>query len=344
MNNISALLPEELQEPKFYLNNMSMFLQSSYGIEERFMIYFNILKNVLNSSDELIFQKLNIFSIDSNGNPNYFKTDDEKIDMSDYYLDMIGNILGISRTVLLVDLKITGDDIELLDTSSYITLDNYNFALYIQATLLKKKFTGSLIDLRKIYTGSVIKDYDPAQSAIPDLDYMQTYLSQLNIKVYSTGPAEALYIFQYGNSSIPSTADIQQVALFRMFYSGILTIESLGITYTYQYGQILYINGRFYNDGVGARFYGVPYIGQRIYTFYVGYRPDPVANGSISYVINNDDNSITYTASANEGYHFVKYIYVIGETSTEELNSTFTLSDYMSIDSITAVFEEDTQT
>lgn len=249
------LLDENLLTDSFYLNSMSMFLRGSWGMEDRCKMYVAILQN-LNECSQNLFDRLNIFYYKSNSD-NYFsknKPDDMTMteyqnSTSDYWLDMVGDILGIKRNVV-VDISVLDENAE---ESNYqnIYLSNFEFLVYIEATIAKNTFDGSLETLRKIYTGSSLYNassyvtsniYNDQTSKYYDSIYTPSFLSKLNI-VYRT-----LHTEPNSSSQERLCCEINALGdenfttdnLKYLFYNDFLTIESVGITYTKEItGKIL---------------------------------------------------------------------------------------------------------
>lgn len=256
----SALIPAELQTADFYLKSMSLFLKGSFGMIDRMEMYLSVLQNVLETGDELILKHLDIWRTDDNGNPNYFDEDGPDVDgTSDFYLDLITSIYGLRREVLLVEY---GDD-----PAEYKTLTNYELLLYIQATAMKNRFDGTNKSLRKAYTGSEVlqfsKYYQVADKTILDPNYKNSYLAGLDI-VYCTQadslmakiilqPKASTELYHYGYTG---------GNVIRMFKSHLLTVESLGITYTAETTD-QFVGGEYSN----SNYYGQGYTEKQIYTY-----------------------------------------------------------------------------
>lgn len=86
------MLKEKLTEKKYYLDNMSMFLKESYGIEEQLNMFVEWLKSMDNLADVSI-SCLDIW------NPNYKNDLKRKISNDEDFkpLDNLASLIGISR-------------------------------------------------------------------------------------------------------------------------------------------------------------------------------------------------------------------------------------------------------
>lgn len=225
----SALIPAELQTADFYLKSMSLFLKGSFGMIDRMEMYLSVLQNVLETGDALILKHLDIWRTDENGNPNYFDEDGPDADgTSDFYLDLIASIYGLRREVFLV----AYDGVP----AGYVTLTNYELLLYIQATAMKNRFDGTNKSLRKAYTGSEVfqfsKYYQVPDKTILDPNYKNSYLAGLNIIYRTQDLLEANVILQPVANEGEYAYGRKSGHVMQMFFSNLLTIESLGITYT----------------------------------------------------------------------------------------------------------------
>lgn len=242
------LLNEQLQNLSFYENSMSLFLKSTPGILERCEMYFNILKNVLNCGEK-IFDFLNIYD------KNYWAdTGQSKDEPNSFWLDLIGEYLGISRNFI-----------------GNRDLKNSEFLIYIQATIQKYIFDGTRESLRETYYGTRLLNWDAYKKKADNNTYPQKIKKYLdNIK--RDVPLNDLgiqYLQGYlifgdigsttkvpkpGYCRIISTYDDNNTSsLAILFRNGFLTIESLGIVYSristsYEFYYGKYDNSTFYLD------------------------------------------------------------------------------------------------
>lgn len=207
------LIPKEWQEFDFYKNKMSLWLQGNTEIVDRNEMYFDLLKNVGDISEE-IFNRLNITDPDyENKRESSWATSTE-----DNWLDLIGYIYGLNRSVIL--------------SGPSQTLTNHAFRIYILSAILKSTFTGTRRDLRRIYTGSEVLNYKKLKVLLPEeivnsyISYDPINLSDLNIVYHTSGDLTAS-IYMVRTDGAPDTQ------IENLLTSGLLAIESLGIRYTY---------------------------------------------------------------------------------------------------------------
>lgn len=238
-----ALLREELQNPLFYEHSLSMFMKDSPGILDRCDMWVNILKNVL-SCGENIFKILNIFYYekDSSGtSKTYFTENDiDENGLADKWLDQIASILGISRKFTVPRYY---DRNNIVETPFICELTNKELLIYIEATIAKYNFDGTCQSLRKIYKGTSIYNSDIyLTKSFPSkiTDYLNnavrlSFLTELGI-IYKSG-------IHTGNNIEPASCTISMKSegasnnLKTLYINGLLTIESMGITYAYVFDE-----------------------------------------------------------------------------------------------------------
>ena len=254
------LLNRQLQNVSFYENSMSLFLKSTPGILERCEMYFNILKNVLNCVEK-VFDFLNIYYKDYWSN-----TGQNKTGYKSFWLDLIGEYLGISRNFI-----------------GKTRLTNSEFLIYIQATIQKYIFDGTRESLREAYYGTRLlnwdvyknkKDSSGKNSAYPQK--IQEYLDNIKRDVPLNGLGiqylQGYLIFgDIGSTTkVPKPGYCHIISNYRdnntnplaiLFRNGFLTIESLGIVYSrtttdYEFYYGKYDNSKFYaNDNKSIYIY-----------------------------------------------------------------------------------------
>ena len=229
----------KLLDINFYLHSMSMYLRNSYGMEERCKLYYDILTNVIDTADTM-FDRMNIFYYE-NENDNYFtknyisagyvSADDYKTGTSDSVLDGIGAIFGLKRQVRVKYSPSVGDSVD-----EIITLNNFEFLIYIQASIAKNNYDGTNKSLRQYYRGTSLFGYDRYSEKVYDQnqEFISAYLNHIRKKSFLT---ELKIAYIAGED--PLTVKIflgyekanEEKNIKHLFLSGLLTIESLGITY-----------------------------------------------------------------------------------------------------------------
>lgn len=246
-----SLLKESLQKESFYQNSMSLFLKGSPGIPERCTNYYNILMNVINSGENM-FKYLNIFYYQNSDSipKDYFDlitetptvADEARATFDNKWLDEIAAFLGISREVFCPGGQYDKDEKALDGTPAVVTLTNYELLVYIQATIAKYNFNGTCRQLREIYRGTPIYLYDNYKKY--DEPVIKSYLSN-SIKPSVLTELGIWYISDANSASARIGIGINTQArnfpnIYTLFLNGFLTIESMGITYTYVIGSNVY--------------------------------------------------------------------------------------------------------
>lgn len=271
-----ALLRKELQDPLFYEHSLSLFMKDSPGILDRCKMYVNILQNILNCGEN-IFKILDIFYYkkDSSGALKTYFTENNinPEEYTDKWLDQIASILGISRKFTVPRYYSSG---AVTEAPFICELTNKELLIYIEATIAKYNFDGTCQSLRKIYKGTPIYNLNvysnrtfPAE-IINYLDNMtqNSFLTELGI-VYKSGiQSETDFEPAYCMISINSEKAIGN--LKTLYINGLLTIESMGITYVYVFDENIK-NGYFASVPEGKDGYDIftkePF---NITTFYKG--------------------------------------------------------------------------
>lgn len=196
----------------YYLDKLSMILKNSLGVVERINTLSNLLIKLDNVYEELLMSR-DIF------NDNY--TDNITQDTNtNKYLDMIGNIFGLSRNFTInagsINKPTSYNDIE-TNYFKYVNLNDYEFLVYIKLQIIKQNFTGTREELATLY----------------NLDSNQKSISPLNF----------IYITQEGNSHGEVKIYWQDTEGYStdfmyMFLNGYLSIESMGIIYDRVIGNV----------------------------------------------------------------------------------------------------------
>lgn len=237
------LLRKELQDPLFYEHSLSIFMKDSPGILSRCNMYVEILKNILNCGEN-IFKILDIFYYkkDSSGILKTYFTENNinPEEFSDKWLDQIAFILGISRKFTVPRYY---SENAIIEAPFICELTNKELLIYIEATIAKYNFDGTCQSLRKIYKGTSIYNLNiysqktfPAEIANYLSNMTQdSFLTKLNI-VYKSGIQSATGI-EPASCTISMSSENSTDNLKTLYVNGLLTIESMGITYTYVFDE-----------------------------------------------------------------------------------------------------------
>lgn len=236
------LIREQLLNNDFYQKSMGLFLKGTTGISERIVALVEVLQNV-NKCGEDFFKALDVFNVNGNGQA------------AGEWLNVIGDILGLHREVQVVQYYLN-NTYQTAPETVIISLTDDEYKIYIQAQIRKYIFDGSRKSLREAYRDSSMLNYFVYVS---DDSYPQEIKDYLN----HIGRASALT--SLGISYLDDGAAACKISLGltnasdnikNLFLSGYLTIESLGIEYTYVISNE-FETARFYKDGSGSKFYKV---------------------------------------------------------------------------------------
>lgn len=226
-----TVLTEKLRSFDYYKKKIPLYLQNSYGFIEHFRIWYDLLvgtdvvvsehtyvSDSLYVSDgssvsgviDTLFEILNIFDKDCTiqdhglpylANEHYLEllnglADSDEGKFADI-LDKIGALFGLRRFFSLV---INGTTYEL-------NLDNRDFLMLIKCTIIKNYFDGTYDELAKYYESVALPIFI----------------------ITNTTPASCeLHLIDIESSLYTITDNVK-----RMFLAGLLTVESMGITYSY---------------------------------------------------------------------------------------------------------------
>jgi len=227
---IQNLLPDKLLSFDYYKSKLPLYLQNSYGFVEHFRIWSELLSSrSIYCSEEtfssnnllcadgssvtyvitVLFSILNIFDLNCQishlsayeANEHYLQLlnglEDSDSGSASDVLDKIGSLFGLQRKFSLV---VSGSTIE-------FDLDNRDFLLLIKCTIVKNYFDGSYSQVMKYYNAVGLPVFVLTNDLSARCDM---YLIVVDDSIYSL------------------SEDVKN-----MFLAGILTIESVGIQYSY---------------------------------------------------------------------------------------------------------------
>lgn len=256
------LLRNELQEYDFYRKSLSLFMKNTPGILARCDMWTDILKNVLSCGDKII-ELLNIFYYQS-ATDNYLTELGYTLsNTKTNFLDEVASIYGLSRQVVLTqNYKTNAQGLpEIVPkaqrVTGQITLTDKELLVLIESTIRRYNFNGTRQGLREIYEGTPLFAWSHYQSDIYPEEikaYIQnikhpSFLTELGIVYIDNNDTRAACVIAIDKSKASAN-------IMNLFTNGLLTIESMGIEYTYvESTQFAFA---YFNDAevpAGTRFY-----------------------------------------------------------------------------------------
>lgn len=192
------LIYAELKEFKYYQRKVPLFYQNSYGFLDMLKSMFIPIRQGIKAMEDLLYGRY-IFDYTYPAWINMLDGNEDGTVSS--ILDHFAAYYGLNR-ILFVG-------------NEELHLNNDELLLLIRAQVIKNNFDGTARQARQFYARA-LGDYNSA------------------IISSTTGSAQAtLWLVDGSISSKPITENMK-----KLFNNGFLTIESLGISYTYQYKKI----------------------------------------------------------------------------------------------------------
>src|SRR5574344_22042 len=226
------MLPDKLAKESYYLNKLTLFLQTDPAMVAQFKGLIELLQNI-NGSVDAFFSAFSEIVTNIVVDDAYFDRDTEY--KYDDLLDKIAACLGLQRSFTVKYDSVTIGSIDALhnshieftetnDSFQKFNLTNNQLRLLIYCTIMKNSFDGSRDSINKIY--SVIK-------------------SKFNFKIYQITaddllPAKCKVIFDTSSLDLSDAVFNQYIG---MFFAGFMTLKSVGIKYTqlaYDVANILF--------------------------------------------------------------------------------------------------------
>ena len=212
---MSNLMYDRYLTHEYYHSRMSLFMRNSYGMIDRCDNYVDLLNNVHDVGIDLT-NRLNIFL-----NEDYFTINNvDENSTKDTTLDIIASMFSLKRTFKLKYIDSDGILNEKIVNKEYneeITLTNRDLLAYIQITIIKNNFQGTNEELLYLYNKNT------THYLVQNLGLIYTWCNSMS---GSSEPLTCLIYFKNVNDYL-----INRPNIVKMFYGGLLTIESLGITY-----------------------------------------------------------------------------------------------------------------
>lgn len=257
----NMLLDERLLDVNFYLRSMSSFLRNSFGMEDRCRLLYGILTNVCDTENTLL-SRMNIFSqtffADNYESAEYESEDEYKKGTSDSVIDDIASIFGLQRKVF-VEKTVPQSSKQQVGDPAVLSLCNYEFVLYIQAFIAKQRYDGTNISLLRLYNFSMIPilniylQHNYGQYTEYARKYFESFQNPVpyflqDLGIYYVGGANPL------TQKILLTRNYDDYPNIKnLFFNGLLTIESVGISYEHiigaEYQTAIFDSSKFYSVG-----------------------------------------------------------------------------------------------
>lgn len=194
--------PQELLEFEYYVKKCPLYLQNDENFLEHFRIWYDLLagtneeNGTVNTSLNILYF-MNIFDNDYLENINKLKNDSLKIDI----LEKLGNLFNVKRNF----------SVNYIDNNQQINeslnLTDEEFLLLIKSRIIKNYSNGSYQQMREFYDKAGLQIY---------------YKSE------QSGSVNVILLVSDGTLSYNYTDNIK-----KMFNSGLLTIQSMGIQYSH---------------------------------------------------------------------------------------------------------------
>ena len=209
---IESMIPAAIKDFDYYRHKLPIWLQNSTCFVQHFKIWFDIFvgdRQVSGTStvNDVIENLLNIFD------DNYltyivsFEGSNADVENFDYgdasdILDKIGALFGVTRRFNLTY------DVEGVETTTTFSLSNYTFLTLIKAQIVKNYCEGSQ-------------------------QQIQQYYQSCGLPILVTTDDNTTCSLVLSLASLPQMTQTDQDDIIALFYSGLLTIDCVGVSYTY---------------------------------------------------------------------------------------------------------------
>ena len=186
------MIDKELLNFQYYYNKLPLYLKNSYGFEEHFKIWFDLLTS-MDSTEDNIMRFFDVF------NKDYLNYIDELEGEGSDILDKIGKIFNIKRNLSVSYL----DGAE--EVTKFVSLNNKDFLTFIRATIIKNYCDGSFKQINDFYINA----------NLPIIYNGTNNPATVDVVMLKTQDEDAV------------SEDIQT-----LFKAGLLNIKSMGIIYS----------------------------------------------------------------------------------------------------------------
>lgn len=195
-------IPNKLRTLKYYVQHLSMFMRESFGMIDHINSYVMCLQAVFQCFDDF-FAKYDIYS------DNYFTSENEEVSETYDILNKIGAMFGLNRNMTINWREEPINELP-IDGQRNITLNNYDFLIYIKCQITKQNFDGRQMTLQELYDTQL--RYSPID-LIYNIAYQNEQIVPMNCYIYFSNFRE------------------HSLNLRNLFLDGKLAIESMGIKY-----------------------------------------------------------------------------------------------------------------
>ena len=220
----TSVLTKELKSFDYYVHKLPMFLQQSCGFIEHFRIWYDLLVGVSDGgytgvvgAADTLFALLNIFDLTANdegdivdGNiEDYLNViamlPDSKVDVEGHStacdtLDKIASLFGLTRSFEVTYLE---DDVE---HKEVLSLNNAEFLILIKAQIIKNYCNGTY-------------------------EQIKAYYESVGLYIFVTTASDSATSELYLVKTSQQSEYTQSENVRKMFLSGLLTIQNMGIAY-----------------------------------------------------------------------------------------------------------------
>ena len=202
-----SFVPDKIKSYEWYYNKLPLYLKNSYGFSEHFRIWYELLisgdKNgIVNVGDTLLYL-FNIFDknfLQTIANlPDSGATEGNYGTVSDF-LDKLGYLFGVIRN-FSVTYKNDNDE----DVTEDLSHNNEDFLLLIKAQIIKNYCEGTYEQIKGYYNSA-----------------------GLDVFLITTEDGASAHVYL----AAPPDSTKYSLNVEKMFKSGLMRIESMGITYT----------------------------------------------------------------------------------------------------------------
>lgn len=202
-----SFVPDKIKSYEWYYNKLPLYLKNSYGFSEHFRIWYELLisgdKNgIVNVGDTLLYL-FNIFDknfLQTIANfPDSGATEGNYGTVSDF-LDKLGYLFGVIRN-FSVTYKNDNDE----NVTEDLSLNNEDFLLLIKAQIIKNYCEGTYEQIKGYYNSA-----------------------GLDVFLITTEDGASAHVYL----AAPPNSSKYSLNVEKMFKSGLMRIESMGITYT----------------------------------------------------------------------------------------------------------------